>query len=928
MLNWQDLNSIEKPGCGSRPKAIFRYHPHMRLEKTADPKHSLVLILFFASGAMGLVYQVVWSRMMTHVFGSTAFSVGTVLAAFMSGMAIGSWYIGRLADRCANPLRLYAWLEIGIAFSALASHLALDRMDAVYPILYELVGGSIPAVALVRFLAAFVLVMVPTVLMGATLPVLCRYSVRASGQVGASLSTLYSINTLGAVSGVLLTGFLLIGRYGIHVPVFGAAIGNLLIGGIAWIASLWALKPEPQDHSLELPPNKSDAAIEEESSDALALKLVLVGLGISGFTSFAYEVYWTRSLVFVLGNSTYALTTMLSAFLTGIALGSYLVRFAMDRFRDRVAIFGWIQLVLGVLSASALPILFSINDPQAIHRSLMGISERAFPLVLTSFGVAFLVMLLPAALIGATFPLVGQQAARELRKTGASIGKVYAINTAGNVLGALLPGLLLLGWLGIQKGILAIAALNLTLGLVVLATRLLRPSQHPAWRLVLPVLLLTSVLMMANAPLHFQFPSQGEKDNFQVLYYREGPLATTKVSLDPMRGEKLMSVDGINIGGTGNTEFKQLLLAHLPRLLVDDASPELSVGLGSGMLIGESARHSGLRALTVVEIEPSVIEGAAWFREENHGVLDDSRLTVVSDDIKNFLRTTTMKYRVISADEKTVDEYASNGFSYSLEYYDLLRAHLAPGGLVAQWVPSTLPPRQYRMVLKTFARSFPYVQLWQFLPAHSLGPFNSILIGSAEPVAIDAVAIERRFVREREALKALVPYGLTSAIALIPHFIADERTIRDAVADAQLNSHVHPRYEFYGPWDYARNKHEKVVDDQAFILALKRRAYGQFFTSVAAGMPDSRKLERAFGAEFLYLEAFQRFLGGMSLTEIYRTFDSILAEAPWNDSLRARIYAQYSHIASIQADPTTRSRLMGRAAALYGDSQPRDKVIE
>ena len=890
--------------------------------KTADLPQRLVLMLFFGSGALALVYQVVWARMMTHVFGSTALAVGTVLAAFMSGMAVGSWTIGRLADRSTNRLRLYAWLEIGIAVSALATHLALDRMDAVYPALHGLVGGSAPLLGLVRFLAAFVLVMAPTVLMGATLPVLSRYLVGDLERVGARLSTLYSINTLGAVAGVLLTGFLLIGSYGIHVPVYGAVLGNLLIGCVAWIASGRAGQSAPEVHSVGWrPDSRVDAA--EGALNASTLNLVLLGLGISGFTSFAYEIYWTRSLVFVLGNSTYALTTMLGAFLSGIALGGYLVRFAIGRYTDRVAVFGWIQLLLGILSALALPSLFAIGDPQSLNRALMHISDHPLPLVLSGFGLAFLVMLPPATLIGATFPLVGQLAVRELNRTGASIGRVYAINTAGNVLGALLPGVLLLDLLGIQKGILAMAGINVLLGLVVLATRLLRPPGHRAWRLVLPAVMLASALLMTRAPLRFQFPSQGERSFHQVLYYREGPLATTKVSLDPVHGEKSMGVDGIVIGGTGNIMFKELLLAHLPRLLVDDTAQELSVGLGSGMLVGESARHAGVREITAVEIAPSVIAGAAKFRAENHGILDDPRLRLVNDDIKNFLRVTGQKYQVISADEKTADDYASNGFSYSLEYYELLREHLAPGGLVAQWVPATLPPRQYQMVLKTFSHSFSYVQLWQFLPAHRLGPFNSILIGSMQPVSITAGAIGRRFARERAALSGLVPYGLTSAEALLPHFIADERVIREAVADSPLNSHVHPRYEFYRPWDYATDKMQKVIANQAFILALKRRAHEQFFAGASSDAAEPDRLRQTFAAEFRYLEAFPRFLGGMPLAEVYSVFDKVLAMAPWNDSLRARIYAQYSHIASSQADPAARRRLMRKAEALYEEDAMR-----
>jgi spermidine synthase len=294
----------------------------------------------------------------------------------------------------------------------------------------------------------------------------------------------------------------------------------------------------------------------------------------------------------------------------------------------------------------------------------------------------------------------------------------------------LLPGLILISWLGIQKGILCMAILNVSLGFIVLFMRLTRPPRHPLWRLVLPLVLILTTFSMSNAPLQFQFPSDGERDYFRTLFYREGPLATTKVYLNPDTMEKHISVDGIVIGGTGFAQYKQLLLAHLPKLLVENVSSELSVGMGSGILVGESALHPTVKKITAVEIEPSVIEGAEYFAQENHAALQNPRISVITDDIGNFLRTTSDTYQVITADEKTADEYASNGFSYSLEYYGLLRDHLAPGGMVAQWVPATLPPKQYQMVLKTFAQSFPQVQLWYFLPAYKRGPFNTILIGS------------------------------------------------------------------------------------------------------------------------------------------------------------------------------------------------------
>jgi spermidine synthase len=878
----------------------------------------LVLALFFLSGALALVYQVVWARMMTHIFGSTALAVGTVLAGFMSGMALGSWLAGRIADRTANCLRLYAWLEIGIAAAAIAVHLLLDALQSGDSGIYRMLGGSSGTVALVRFLLVFLLVMAPTLLMGATLPVLTRHLVRRAGAVGGRLSSLYAINTLGAVCGVLLTGFYLIGTFGVHAPVYFAVAGNLAVGCVAWLAagrSAGAAEPAPA-----MPETARDGP-GQTPLDPWGLRLVVVGLGVSGFTSFAYEIYWTRSLVFLLGNSTYAMTTMLAAFLTGIALGGFAIRFLLARLPDQAAMFGWIQVLLGLLSALALPMLFGISEPQAVERYLADTATEALPLVLSGFGVAFLVMLGPAVLIGATFPLVGAIVARDVRTTGTDVGSVYAVNTWGNVLGALLPGVFLIAWLGIQRGILLMAGLNVVLGFTILYLRLWprpgRPQAHPAWRLALPVLLIATVLLMGRAPLDFQFPSEGELPHHETLFYREGPLATTKVFRDPLLNEKHMSVDGITIGGTGNTEFKQLLLAHLPKLLLDDVSSELSVGVGSGILAGESALHPRVKRITGVEIEPSVVEGAALFGRENHAVLQDPKLRVVVDDIGNFLRTNSERYRVISADEKTADEYASNGFSYSREYYELLLGHLEPGGLVAQWVPTTLPPRQYRMVLKTFAGVFPHVQLWYFLPAYKRGPFNTILIGSHEPVALDPRRIDERFAAEPEAFASLQRYGITSADALLPHFIAADGVLRDAVAAAEINSLDFPRYEFYRPWNYARDRAEKVVENHEMLIDLKREAYPDLLTALSGKVRDRARLRQGLEAEERYLRAFSKFLTGISLDEAYRIFDDALAVAPWNDSLRARIYAQYRYLAESRRDPGERALLMRRAEALY-----------
>ncbi len=879
----------------------------------------LVLTLFFVSGACGLVYQIVWVRMLTHVLGTTATAVGVVLAAFMLGLALGSWLLGKAADRYPNPLRVYAILEMGIGPAALAAHFLLTRITPFYLALYEISGQSEMTLGMARFIIAFGLVMMPTLLMGGTLPVLARFVVRRVAAAGADLSALYAINTLGAVAGILACGFYLIGSFGTHVTVYIAVLGNLGLGLIAWAASK-RLTPLPTASAARADARSLPAGPVGTMPSNKTYALLLFGLFISGLTSFAYEIYWTRSLVFVLGNSTYALSTMLTAFIAGIALGSYLIRLIVDRVADRVALFGWLQVLIALSSAVALPVLFALLEPQAIRQFLGEAVSEVKLLVVSRFGIALLVMLVPATLIGATFPLVGRAGIVDLQHTGQRVGLIYASNTLGNVAGALLPGFVLMYWLGIQRGILLMATLNACIGLAFLATRL-TGVRYLRW--AVPVAAVGTLLVLARVPLDFQFPTEIERPTHQVLFYRDGPSATTKVTLDSDTREKVMAIDGIVIGGNTFTEYKQLLLAHLPKLLRDDVSTELSIGLGSGMLVGESIRYDRVKAITAVEIEPSVVAGAALFARENHRVLFNPRVRVVIDDIANYLRITSERYRVISADEKTALEYASNGFSYSREYYALLRQRLAPGGIVVQWVPADLPPRLYQMVLKTFANSFPHVLLGYFMPALKDSGSNTILVGSDEKIVLDSSRIHRVLQSERETFAGLARYGLTTPESVVAQFVADGNFIRQAVRNAPENTLVHPRYEFYSPRDYAIPVKQRSAANIEFIAALKRAAAPDFLAAIAVrDQQEARRLIRALDAEQAYLAGYRLSLstGPVSGMEIVREYETALALAPWNESLRARIFLHYSDIAASQANVGVKAYLLERALSVYDKS--------
>ena len=313
--------------------------------------------MFFVSGAVGLVYQVVWSRLFNQVFGVTAYAVTAVLATYLGGLALGSWLLGRLADRTPSPLRLYGWLELGAAATALGGAFLLRWLDPVHVWAANHFAPTSPALVLVRGVLASAVILPPTVLMGGTLPAMTRACVDGVGTLGARLSVLYGLNTAGAVFGTLLTGFVFIGTLGVH-PTLLAAVGvNALVGIAAvLVGSLRATsagdKPPPYDHAATGTTAADEPTASATTRDA---RWLLVAMVLSGFASLTLEVLWSRLLVLVFGTSTYAFVTMLATFLVGIALGSFVCRLTVDRLRDPRRAFGWIQAGIAASTLATVP---------------------------------------------------------------------------------------------------------------------------------------------------------------------------------------------------------------------------------------------------------------------------------------------------------------------------------------------------------------------------------------------------------------------------------------------------------------------------------------------------------------------------------------------------------------------------------------------
>ncbi len=774
-------------------------------------RHSAAVhILFFLSGAAGLVYQVIWSRLLNEVFGVSAHAVTAVLATFLGGLSLGGWLLGRIADRTRSPLRLYALLELGVAACAVAGSWVIRAVDPLHVAVASRLAPDSVALLLLRMALAALVVLPPTVLMGGTLPAITRVLVDRIGLLGRRLSFVYALNTAGAVVGSLAAGFALIRAVGVHGTLWIGVATNVLVG----LAALWLARTLEVEAGA--PASAPTAAPAEEPAPAPGTGWILVVMGLSGIASLALEVIWTRMLVLIVGTSTYAFVTMLTAFLVGIALGSFVARAFVDRVRSPRRTFGWIQLGIAASTLATLPLWGALM--LGAQRWMEGMELRWGALLAGRFGLSFLVMIVPTTLIGMTFPLAAKIWARGVGSLGGRLGQLYGANTLGNIAGAVLGGFVILPAVGMQRGVALLAILNL----VGAAWGLLPAREDHGRRGFLlraaPVsagLWACALLLVLWRPAPFVSTEEGPADG--VLYYREGLVSTVKVLQRADDGRQMvMLVDGVRIGQSSEgVDRKQQVLAHLPFLLRPEPPRNvLSIGLGTGILIGEIAHHPGVERIECVELSPSVIEGARLFGRWNGRVMENPAVQVVNDDGVNYLKRSRARYDAIVSDGKSRSGHAGNALFYSQDYYRSARDHLAPGGVMVQWVPLDVPPEDLRTLLRTFVGVFPDAYVW-------VAQSSAFLVGLDRPLVLDLAHVQR--VLDAPETGNLRRHGWRSATEVATMLVADAASLAPWLSQGSaVNSLEHPLLEFYTPWDLSAPEPERIASNLAALAIMRQ----------------------------------------------------------------------------------------------------------
>jgi spermidine synthase len=726
-----------------------------------------LLALFFCSGACGLIYQVLWLRQLSLVFGVTVYAASTVLSAFMGGLALGSVAAAPLIRRVPRPLVVFGLAEIGIGLAALATPGALGLADAFYGTLHDTVADRPAVMTLARLVGSFVVLLVPTFLMGLTLPVVSASSLVRGAGLGSRVSLLYAINTAGAMTGVLLAGFYLIGALGMRRTFLIAAVVNMLVGCIA----LWLARERDSRIVVESTPETSAGPVGAAAASSRAYAAVALVVFLSGFASLALEVVWFRVLLQFVNATTYAFTTMLATVLGGIALGGAMAARWLRADRDWLGTLALVSMATGILAV--LSMLF-----------LAGSYQAGWPIAGTIHASA--AAILPAAIcMGLALPIALRLGALR-RPSGLSatavaqgIGRLYALNVLGAILGALAGGFVFLPTLGSGQALIALAALFVAAGLVLVAV-------HRGRRLLTGAALALVVFGVTAArvpdPLAVTFERR-HGGGLRELFRDDG--AQTAVTVYGNQFRRVMFLDGLH---QANDEYGMVqvhgTIGHLPMVLHPSPDDVLVVGLGGGVTAGAVSQHPGAR-VHVVELSDGVRRAADLFSHVNFDVLRQPNVTFKVDDGRNFLKFTRDKFDVITADI-IQPVHAGAGNLYSREYFTLVKDALAPGGRFMQWI-GRRESEHYRLIMRTFVDVFPHATLWRD---------GDFMIGSLEPLTLvpGRVAATRQHAATARALDVV---GLDSDDALRSWYTGGAPEMRAYVGDGPVLTDDRPLIEYH-----------------------------------------------------------------------------------------------------------------------------------
>ncbi len=675
----------------------------------------VILVIFVLSGAAALIDEIVWSRQLVLVFGNTTQAVSAILAGFFGGIAIGSFVGGRIADRVRDPLRMYGFLEVALAVVVLLTSISFGFINGLYRDIYPSLESSPQALAVLRVAMAVLALAPATILMGATLPTLTRYLSRDVALSGA-FSLLYAANTIGAILGTIVAGFILIELLGLS--------GALAVGaGCSAVAGLAALTLARRSAPVAAAPGAQPVAVRAPGAGARrpAPRLALGLAFVSGLTSLGYQVAWTRLLASGTGNTTYVFTTILTTFLIGIALGAVLFATLRTRMGDPLRLLAASQVIAGALALLGLVTVLVAGHVPTLANPLATLA--------TLVGSAVLVVLPVTIALGVAFPATSALLADDASHAGEGSGGLLATNTIGAILGSLLVPFLFIPVMGSPLLVAGLALVNAVVGIVVGW----RWVPRPAGRRIAVTGAVVAVVIVVTAVR----PGVIVQPNVTFITDAGGRVfASAEDEIASVQAGQISFTPELWVAGTSMTllTVDAKLMPVLPLMARPAATRALVVAFGMGSAF-RGALIAGLRT-DAVELVPSVPKMFGYYYPDAATVLSDPNGRVIVTDGRNHLELTNDRFDIILTDPPPPLESSGASVISSKEYYEAGRAHLTDGGVMMQWLPFGGPTADFNDHIRTFASVFAEVTL-----VRGAGGYGVYMLGSSSPITFDPIRI-------------------------------------------------------------------------------------------------------------------------------------------------------------------------------------------
>src|SRR5256714_3652290 len=811
--------------------------------------------LFFLSGAAGLMYESIWTRYLALLVGHSAYAQIVVLTIFLGGMAVGSFLIGRISERLSNPLIWYAGVETAVGLLGLLFHPGFRAASAVaYDSLFPALVASPGAQSAVKWALAALLILPQSVLLGATFPLMSAGILRIwRSRPGNVLAWLYASNSFGAAVGVLLAGFYLVSRFDFPGTLDVAAVLNLAA------AAVTLLLVRGRKESFARPVAPTYGSVEPAESSTLAPTInprwLLLGAAFgTAVASFAYEIAWIRMLSLVFGSATHSFELMLSAFILGLALGALAVSTRADRWRDPLRALALVQCVMGALAVATLPLYIASFSWIS---TLIGVFEKTSAgyvgFTIARYAICLIIMLPATFCAGMTLPLITRILYRDGRE--AAIGEVYAANTTGSIVGVQLAGLVLLPLLGLKLLLIAGAALDVAIGLILMYVAL--PRRTASRTPTLGTLAVASVIVfLAASKVHFDrsllssgvyrfggIPAPGE---FTTTFYKDGRTATVTVKREPdgnlilsTNGKPDASVSGDWLAPPAKRKTRgsllddvstQVLLPLIAMAHAPQARSAAVIGQGSGMTSHMLLGSPSLRELATIEIEPEMIRASTQFRPVNYRVFSDARAHFVVDDARSYFAGAGRRFDLIVSEPSNPWVSGVAGL-FTTEFYARIKRYLAPGGVFAQWMH--LYEMNDSLVLTMLAA------LQQNFSAYDI-----YLTDDSDIVVIATTAPLVRSPDWAVTEWPMIAHELSSVTSLTPESLGALH-LADSRALSQLVASVRPNSDFAPALDLGAEKARYLLTEAAGFENLNASSF-----DIAAAL-SGRRIALASDAEVL-----------------------------------------------------------------------------